>query len=312
MVEGLTLPRSAPELVRPDKLEVRVAASGFWPRATFGMVSDRLRYMQPKYSLVHDQKRPHLLLFGPYVGSRWLRTMPDPPDRTVPAVFLTGENVEPDMSRCDYAVTFSRTTSDPRHLRCPNWVTKLFAEGAHRRDLLVASRRADPGRPDFCALIARNHVSNRLAMASALSKVGVVDAPSAVIGNRPPIGPRWSDKIEFLRRYRFAIAFENTSHPGYTTEKLPDALYAGTVPLYWGDPDVAADFNTRRFLNLASYSSMEELADNVARLEGDPRAWRAMQEQPAFNGDALPACAQEDRLFAFWDGIFRDAISGAS
>jgi hypothetical protein len=107
MVEGLTLPRSAPELVRPDKLEVRVAASGFWPRATFGMVSDRLRY-------------------------------------------------------------------------------------------------------------------------------------------------------------------------------------------------------------LASYSSMEELADNVARLEGDPRAWRAMQEQPAFNGDALPACAQEDRLFAFWDGIFRDAISGAS
>jgi len=237
--------------------------------------------------------------------------MPDPPYRGVPTVFVTGENVEPDMSRCDFAVTFSRATADARHFRCPNWVSKLFAEGAHPRDLLVENqyRRSDRARPNFCALIARNQVPNRLALASALSKVGIVDAPSAVIGNHPPIGPRWSDKIEFLRLYRFAIAFENAAHPGYTTEKLPDALYAGTVPLYWGDPEIAADFNTGRFLNLADFTAMDELADMVAYLDCDPGAWRSMSEQPAYVDDTLPECAQEERLFAFWDEIFRDAVA---
>jgi hypothetical protein len=235
--------------------------------------------------------------------------MPDPPDMGVPAVFMTGENVEPDMSRCDYAVTFSRVTPDRRHLRCPEWVAALYADAAAPSDLLLCSQRHDEHRQKFCALIARNLVPNREAMAIALSKFGTVDAPSGVLNNCAPIGPRWSDKVAFLRSYRFAVAFENVAHSGYTTEKLPDALYAGTVPLYWGDPDVSADFNPRRFLNLADHSSIEELAEEVARLNDDPMAWRAAREQPAYVDDRLPECADEERLFAFWGNIFDEALA---
>ncbi len=43
-------------------------------------------------------------------------------------------------------------------------------------------------------------------------------------------------KADVLRRYRFALVFENQRQPGYVTEKFLDCLLDGTVPIYWGDP----------------------------------------------------------------------------
>lgn len=50
-------------------------------------------------------------------------------------------------------------------------------------------------------------------------------------GSIPPL-----EKIEYVRRYKFAIAYENTEGlNGYLTEKLFDCLAAATVPVYLGD-----------------------------------------------------------------------------
>lgn len=44
------------------------------------------------------------------------------------------------------------------------------------------------------------------------------------------------EKIEYVRRYKFAIAYENTGGlNGYLTEKLFDCLAAANVPVYLGD-----------------------------------------------------------------------------
>jgi len=51
------------------------------------------------------------------------------------------------------------------------------------------------------------------------------------------VGP-CEDKRSVLSRYRFALCLENTSWPGYLTEKLIDAIAAGCVPLYLGAPDI--------------------------------------------------------------------------
>jgi hypothetical protein len=48
-------------------------------------------------------------------------------------------------------------------------------------------------------------------------------------------------KIETMSRYRYAMALENTVDPGYCTEKLPDVLAAGCVPLYIGHVPTALE-----------------------------------------------------------------------
>lgn len=75
------------------------------------------------------------------------------------------------------------------------------------------------------------------------------------------------DKVEWYKGYRFAIAFENTRVPGYVSEKIMHAFAAGAVPIYWGAPDVTRYFNPRAFINAADFSSHEELAAYVQKVD---------------------------------------------
>ena len=46
------------------------------------------------------------------------------------------------------------------------------------------------------------------------------------------------------------ICFENTSKPNYFTEKLVNAYYSGSIPIYWGDPNISKyikNFNIPEF-----------------------------------------------------------------
>ena len=65
------------------------------------------------------------------------------------------------------------------------------------------------------------------------------------------------------------MAFENSSYPGYTTEKLLQAMQAGTVPIYWGDPSVGRDFNAARFVNVHDYASTKAVIDKICQLDQD-------------------------------------------
>ena len=44
--------------------------------------------------------------------------------------------------------------------------------------------------------------------------------------------------MQAIAEFRFNLAFENSQSPGYVTEKVYDGLSAGTIPVYWGAPDV--------------------------------------------------------------------------
>jgi hypothetical protein len=58
-------------------------------------------------------------------------------------------------------------------------------------------------------------------------------------------------KLTFLARYRFNICIDNSrtrGAGGYTTEKLAQALMAGTVPIYWGDAIDDGVFNRARVI----------------------------------------------------------------
>jgi hypothetical protein len=45
-------------------------------------------------------------------------------------------------------------------------------------------------------------------------------------------------KAEILGNYKFALCFENSILKGWVTEKIFDCFFAGTVPVYWGAPDI--------------------------------------------------------------------------
>jgi hypothetical protein len=275
--------------------QIRVAHYGLWSGFQVSDLAKRLPSLSRKYELIADQARPELVVFSVFPDKR----MPTLPDLGVPTLFITGENVVPDMSRCDFAISFQRDIDDPRHMRIPNWVQRFNWMGLSPSMLLDSQRARGPRPANFCAYLHNNRVALREEFVRALSRHATVDCPGLSMNNMPAIGAHPGAKTEFVRDRRFCVAFENAFASGYTTEKLPEALLAGSVPIYAGDPLVGLDFNAAAFLDLADHGSLAALADAVAALDADATAWQRMRDQPAYVDDRLPECAQDDRIFAF-------------
>lgn len=66
------------------------------------------------------------------------------------------------------------------------------------------------------------------------------------------------DKEKKLREYKFVLALENAVFPGYITEKIFDAFFARTIPVYRGAPDIATYIPHDTFINLAEFKNIEE------------------------------------------------------
>ncbi|OGQ55114.1 MAG: hypothetical protein A3J24_06525 [Deltaproteobacteria bacterium RIFCSPLOWO2_02_FULL_53_8] len=68
-----------------------------------------------------------------------------------------------------------------------------------------------------------------------------------------------ASKYETLSRYRFCLCFENTQMAGYVTEKIFDCLYAGTIPLYLGAPDIDSLIPSAAYIDCRKFVSWDEM-----------------------------------------------------
>lgn len=94
---------------------------------------------------------------------------------------------------------------------------------------------------------------------------------------------------ENLARFRFVLAFEAASIPGFVTKQLVKALLAGSIPVYWGAPDVANHFNPKRFLNIADFESFDACIDEMLRLDANHAAFAEVVSEPCLLKNALDA-----------------------
>jgi hypothetical protein len=70
-------------------------------------------------------------------------------------------------------------------------------------------------------------------------------------------------KIEGLRDYRFSVAIENGKFENYFTEKILDCFLTGTIPIYYGCPNIAEYFNTDGFFIFNTKEELEEIVKSL-------------------------------------------------
>jgi hypothetical protein len=94
-------------------------------------------------------------------------------------------------------------------------------------------------------------LTNRLVATIAARRRREVDAICQ--GPVPPL-----EKLTTLKKYKFVVSYENSRLAGYISEKLFDCLFSGSVPVYWGEP------NIQRFVPAACYIDRQVFADDAA------------------------------------------------
>jgi len=293
--------------MRPIRIQFRHFWPGFEWKRHFGFLDEHFR--------IEESDDPEFVIFCVFVDGRNARRMPTL-DTKATRIFYTPENVPPDMRRCDFAFGFvheGQVGSD-RYRRLPNYPLRLWASGFASEDLIKPDLDAScvlAEKRRFCNFIYSNpSCATRNAFFEKLSRYQHVDAPGAVCNNMPPI-PRPGayenvrPKLDFVRHYKFTIAFENESSRGYTTEKLVEPMLVYSLPIYWGDPQVGRDFETRSFLNyFDACRSLDELVDLVVAIDRDDRLYEQYLRQPYLIGNRLPPHLERKRVADWFGRIF--------
>ena len=99
-------------------------------------------------------------------------------------------------------------------------------------------------------------------------------------------------KQEAISRYLFYLAFENTDEPGYVTEKINDALIAGTVPVYLGDSVGCKKLlpHPKAAIFVDDFSSIHKLTDYLLYLAANMTAYEEHRTwRTSFEYERLPS-----------------------
>lgn len=212
-------------------------------------------------------------------------------------IFYSRENERPDFTICDYAIT-SDFINKKNHYRYPVFGSRYFAKDIPAKDIQSFQEREK-----FCCMVVSNgKAKKRIEFFDLLSsKYKQVDSGGRFRNN---IGYAVDDKLAFVKQYKFIIAFENSSFPGYTTEKLYDALLAGCIPIYWGDPKVSEYFNPKRFLNVSDFKNDSALVGRIAEIDNNPDIASDIVNEPIFKNEEVPYNVNPDNLITFFEAIF--------
>lgn len=238
-------------------------------------------------------------------------------------IWTCEENFRAPWSECHFAVT-GDYSQDPRHLRLPIYVRAI----RHLRDQPCYSSLRDPcptlvkepetdwarvlaSKTKFCNFVCSNScwrdprcsgessLELRVQFFRLLSRYKRVDSGGKVENN---LGYQVQDKLPFIQDYKFTIAFESASYPGYVSEKLVEPMFVHSVPIYWGSPRINDDFDPQSMVvatGRRSTPSLEDVVDEVVALDQDDEAYLAKLRRPWFHGNAQNRYCQVDYLADF-------------
>ena len=180
-------------------------------------------------------------------------------------LFHTQENLRHNAVKADYSISYDLGVSGSNHFRFPYWMEMInwshegVTENINPRygRLLSLGRLMQPLGSDFksrqqkIAMITSHLNEPRRMLYDHLRSMIPIEG----------FGPYFDQSIrnhhqssfikyELLQEYAFNLCPENSLYPGYITEKIPEAFYAGCIPLTWVDTNVICDFNPKAMINL--------------------------------------------------------------
>lgn len=230
-------------------------------------------------------------------------------------IFYTGENLSPDFNCFDYAIGYDYLEFEDRYFRLPNF----FIEESYKTDVEEMQKkhlnnvRVLESKKKFCSFVVSKGngyvAKEREIFFRELCKYKKVNSGGRFLNNiGQPNGVE--NKYLFQKEHKFAIAFENVSHSGYTTEKLVQAFAARTIPIYWGDPQVTNVFNEKAFIDCNKYGSWDEIIERVVELDNNDDEYIKMLNEPALLDEEY-ICMQDKEFEKFLYNIFEQSYEQA-
>lgn len=274
--------------------------------------------LSKKYDVVRDDVNPDYLIFS---DRNFGNNNVNFDNKKCIKIFFTGENERPWNYRCHYSISFDHDNMGDRNFRLPLYI--VYDHDNHFRDVpntSTISRSISDlnNHKTFCSFVVKNGgCKKRNEWFHKLNAYKGVASGGPLFNNIGYILSRGKDgikaKIDFLNQSKFNLCFENSSYPGYTTEKIYEALCAKTIPIYWGSPTIECDFNPKAFINWHDYQDDVLFFDAIKRVDEDMDLYKEMYMQPMFADGKKKNKFFDMDIFLNWfdKNVYKGVINGA-
>lgn len=206
-------------------------------------------------------------VFGKYHKKKFI-------DKNIKKIFYTGENKrsywKSIVKDADLNLTFEKT-SKYNNIRLPLWI--LYG---YDKKMQLEKKKSE----GFCCFVYSNNVKHRNAFCRKLSNYKKVDCGGRCLNN---VGGKVKNKLEFQKKYKFCIAYENSVQPGYTTEKILEAFKSNCIPIYYGSETIKDDFNPKTFINAHDFDNDKDLINYIKKVDTDESLYNSYMNKPIFS-----------------------------
>jgi len=225
-------------------------------------------------------------------------------------LYWTGENTRPPQD--DFALCFDYSNNE-KHFRFPLyayqrwiWATGLGNLGEANGitldtildEKLKTKEELFSEKVNFCAFIQGNSTcTHRNEFFQALNSKKSVSS-ACTLFNNTGVKIGWEQKLQYIKSFKFMISFENTSYPGYVTEKIFEPMLVNTIPIYWGSDTVINEFNSKSYIDVNGLS-ISDAVDKVLSIDANDDLYYEMYKEPYLVNNELTKWLVFDNVIKF-------------
>jgi len=246
--------------------------------------------LEEKFIIEYEKDNPDYLIFNVF-GEKHL----NPKYKNAIKIGIFTENRIPDLNEVDYALGHSHINYLDRYFKHSIFLWENFKTINEIRKKVSKI----PIRKKFCAaVISNSYKANfRINFISKLSKYKRVDMGGRYQNN---IGGHVKNKIEFLSKYKFSIAMENSSGDGYISEKIVQSFIAGTIPIYYGDYLIDEFINPKAYILIKGEKDIDNKIEYIKSIDNDDVKYRnIMKENVIIDNNYIEKIDNELKLFLY-------------
>lgn len=278
------------------KPTIKIKVVDFWSKNGIAGEADFIKScISKRFNIVYSDK-PDFIIYSDF-GKKYLTY-------DCKRIYFTMEAFTPDFLECDYAFSFDFPINE-RNYRLPfYYLYENYLEPAANRHKTPFNAESLLNRK-FCSfMVSSDFGTDRNAFFEQLCQYKKVDSGGKLLNNIGSyVGRSHQEMVEFYSQYKFSLAFENRLYEGYTTEKMAQRFACNTLPIYWGNPLVAKDFNLKCFINAHDYADFDALMAKIIEIDNDDELYLSYFKEPIFDNGI-------DNEFINWGNISQrlDAI----
>lgn len=280
-----------------EKKYVRIDFVDFW--ANIDKTNNYFyNLLSAYYDILIDSENPDLIFYSCF-GKEHLKYK-------CKRIYFTGENRRPDFMACDFAFSFD-FISRKNHYRLPLY--SLYIDDEEKINKMDTIKSRDEmvklwnQKSKFCCMVVSNpDALERLNFYKELSQLIEVDSGGKILNN---VGGPVKDKMNFIKDYKFVIAFENELQDGYTTEKIIEPILVDSIPIYWGNKNIRKDFNAKRFINYHDFDTEKELIERLFEINKNSDLAIDILCEPVRSTERPSFERERQEVFEVIDGVIK-------